>query len=200
MTNKERMLSKHLYVGDDELKKLANKARDLLDEFNKTPYRNYEKRKGIIKSLFGKTPNDFYVHKPFYCDYGFNIEVGEHFYCNFNCVFLDVGKITIGDNVMCGPNVQIYTATHPIDSRVRNEGYEYALPVTIEDGVWIGGGAIINPGVTVGQDAIIASGAVVTKNVPANTIVGGNPAKLIRQITKEDQMYWENERQKYHNQ
>lgn len=199
MTEKEKMLSEQLYVASDKtLRTMANQARELLDQFNSAKYTDYQRRQAIIKKLFGHVKENYYVHKPFYCDYGVNISVGDNFYCNFDCVFLDVGKITIGDNVMLGPKVQIYTATHPIDADVRNDGLEYALPVTIGNSVWIGGGAIINPGVTIGDNAIIASGAVVTKDIPANVIAGGNPCRVIRDITDKDKTYWEAASQKYY--
>lgn len=118
----------------------------------------------------------------FHCDYGYNIHVGENFYANFNCVMLDVCPIRIGDNCMLAPGVHIYTATHPINPVERNSGKEFGKAVTIGDNVWIGGGAIINPGVTIGDNAVIASGSVVTKDVPANVVYGGNPAKFIKSV------------------
>ncbi|MGG7185842.1 sugar O-acetyltransferase, partial [Clostridium butyricum] len=122
--------------------------------------------------------------------YGSNIEVGENFYSNYNYIMLDVGKITIGKNVMFAPNVSIYTAGHPIHPQSRNSGYEYGIPVTIGDNVWVGGSVVINPGVTIGNNVVIGSGSVVTKDIPDNVIAVGNPCRVIREITEEDRKYY----------
>lgn len=131
---------------------------------------------------------------PFHCDYGKNIEVGENFFANYNCIILDVAKVTIGKNVMFAPNVSIYTAGHPIHPDSRNSGYEYGIPVTIGDNVWIGGSVVINPGVTIGNNVVIGSGSVVTKDIPDNVIAVGNPCRVIREITEEDRKYYYKDR------
>lgn len=157
-------------------------ARKLTRLFNHTTEEEIEKRTNILKDLFGSTGESINIEPDFHCDYGYNIHVGENFYANFNCVILDICEVTIGDNCMLAPGVQIYTAAHPIDPHERNSGVEFGKPVTIGNNVWIGGRAVIIPGVTIGNNAVIAAGSVVTKNVPANTVVGGNPAKVIREI------------------
>ena len=144
----------------------------------------------IIKSIIGKTGEEIHIEQPFRRDYWSNIEVGEKFYSNYNCIMLDVGKITIGKNVMFAPNVSIYTAGHPIHPQSRNSGYEYGIPVTIGDNVWVGGSVVINPGVTIGNNVVIGSGSVVTKDIPDNVIAVGNPCKVIREITEEDRKYY----------
>ena len=144
----------------------------------------------MIKNIFGKTGENVWVEAPFHCDYGWNIEVGENFYSNYNLTILDVGKVTCGKNVQIAPNVSIYTAGHPVHSDSRNSGYEYGIPVTVGDNVWIGGNTVILPGVTVGSNVVIGAGSVVSKDIPDNTIAAGNPCKVIRQITDEDRIYY----------
>lgn len=131
-----------------------------------------------------------YFEPPFHCEYGKHIVVGENFYANTGCVMLDVGKITIGKNVLFGPNVSIYTAGHPIHYDSRNSGYEYGIPVVIGDNVWIGGSCVILPGVKIGNNAVIGAGSVVTKDIPDNVCAAGNPCKVIREITEEDRPYY----------
>ena len=131
-----------------------------------------------------------YFEPPFHCEYGSHITLGENFYANAGCIMLDVGKITIGKNVLFGPNVAIYTAGHPIHPDSRNSGYEYGIPVTIGDNVWIGGSCVILPGVKIGNNAVIGAGSVVTKDIPDNVCAAGNPCKVIREITEEDRPYY----------
>ncbi len=133
----------------------------------------------------------------FYCDYGVNITVGKNFYANFNCIILDVNEVIIGDNVMFAPNVNIYTATHPIDKDVRNLYLEYGKKIIIGNDVWIGGNVVINPGVTIGDGTIIGAGSVVTKSMPSGVVAAGNPCKIIRKITDEDKVYWQQEKEEY---
>ncbi|MBV5111507.1 sugar O-acetyltransferase [Bacillus altitudinis] len=156
------------------------KARQLTFAYQQT--NEPSQRKAILKELLGACGEDVVFEGRIQCDYGYNIEVGEHFFANFDAVLLDVCKITIGDHCLLGPNVHIYTAGHPLNPEERQTGIEFGKPVTIGHHVWIGGGAIINPGVTIGDHAVIASGAVVTKDVPANVIVGGNPAKILKHL------------------
>ena len=131
-----------------------------------------------------------FIEQPFRCDYGKNIEVGNNFFANYNCVILDVAKVTIGENVMFAPNVSIYTAGHPIHPESRNSGYEYGIPVTIGNNVWVGGNVVITPGVTIGNNVVIGAGSVVTKDIPDNVIAVGNPCRVIREITEEDRKYY----------
>ncbi|MFS0752320.1 sugar O-acetyltransferase [Oceanobacillus sp. 1P07AA] len=182
-TEKQKMIDGELYKPDDpELYKGRQLARRATRYYNATTEEDVVKRSGMLKELFGSTGKNIYIEPYFRCDYGFNIHVGENFYANFDCIMLDICEIRIGENCMLAPGVKIFTATHPLHPIERNSGLEYGKPVTIGDNVWIGGGAIINPGVTIGNNAVIASGAVVTKNVPANSVYGGNPAKFIKEI------------------
>lgn len=182
-TEKEKMLAGEIYnPADPELVRDREEARRKVLVYNQTLETEVEKRTQILKDLLGSTGENIYMEPNIRFDYGYNTYVGENFYANFDCTFLDVCEVRIGDNCMLGPNVHIYTATHPINPIERNSGKEYGKPVNIGDNVWIGGGSIINPGVTIGDNVVIASGSVVTKDVPDNVVVGGNPAKIIKQI------------------
>ena len=181
-TEKEKMLAGEMYnAGDIELIKDRLIAKKLCYKYNNLAPDAKEKKKLVLQELLS-TEQSPYIEPDFYCDYGYNIKVGENFYANHNCVFLDVNTITIGNNVMIGPAVQIYTATHPLEAKKRNSGLELGYPIIIGDNVWIGGGAIIQPGVKIGNNAVIGAGAVVTKDIPANVFAGGNPARVIKEI------------------
>ena len=136
----------------------------------------------MLKQLLGSTGDNIHIESTFNCDYGFNIHVGENFYANFDCVILDVAEVRIGNSCMIAPQVGIYTATHPLDPVERNSGLELAKPITIGNSCWIGGQAVINPGVTLGDNVVVASGAIVTKSFGSNVVIGGNPAKVIKKI------------------
>ncbi|AZB42123.1 acetyltransferase [Bacillus sp. FJAT-42376] len=182
-TEKEKMLAGEMYIpSDPQLLEERIHARRLTRLLNGTTETEGEERVRVIKELFGSTGKEIWIEPSFRCDYGSNIHTGEAFFANFDCVFLDVCEIRFGDNCMLGPGVHIYTATHPLHPHERNSGKEYGKPVTIGHNVWIGGAAVINPGVTIGDNAVIAGGAVVVKDVPANTVVGGNPAKVLKEI------------------
>jgi len=182
-TEKEKMLNGELYnAGDAELVKERLNARRLTRLYNQSLETEGNKRTELLKELFGSTGENLYIEPTFRCDYGYNIHVGENFYANFDCVFLDVCEIRIGVNCFIAPGVHIYTATHPLNPNERISGAEYGKPVSIGDNVWIGGRVVINPGVNIGNNVVIASGAVVTKDVPENVVVAGNPAKVIKQI------------------
>lgn len=168
--------------------RMENKLK--IHEYNLTRPDDKKKMKEMIKNILGKTGEDVCVEQPFRCDYGKNIEVGNNFFANYNCVILDVAKVTIGKNVMFAPNVSIYTAGHPIHPESRNSGYEYGIPVTIGDNVWVGGSVVINLGVKIGNNVVIGSGSVVTKDIPDNVIAVGNPCRVIREITEEDRKYY----------
>lgn len=182
-TEKEKMLAGEMYnPSNPELMKDRENARRLVRMYNQTADTEGDKRTKLLKELLGSTGEHIQMEPNIRFDYGYNTYVGENFFANFDCTILDVCEVRFGDNCMLGPSVQIYTATHPLHPAERNSGKEYAKPITFGDNVWIGGGAIINPGVVVGNNVVIASGAVVTKNVPDNVVVGGNPAKVIKQI------------------
>lgn len=176
------------YISDESVMEQQRVTRKLIHEFNTTDNSDFEKLAELAKQIVkGKNP---FIQPPFYCDYGFHIEVGENFFANYNCTILDVGKVTIGDNVLFAPNVSIYTAGHPVHPVSRRSAYEYGIPVTIGNDVWIGGNVVINPGVTIGDNAVIGAGSVVTKDIPANSIAAGNPCRVIREITEADKKYY----------
>ena len=176
MTEREKALAGMLYSpADPELRKLHLNAKKLFYKYNKTkPHR--------FKKLFGKTGDKITVETPFFCDYGCNIEVGENFYANYGCIILDVNKVVIGKNCMMAPNVALYSATHPVRAEERYNGVELGKPITIGDNCWIGGNSVINPGVTIGDNVVVASNSVVTKSFGSNLVIGGNPAKIIREL------------------
>lgn len=183
MTEKEKMLKGELYLSfGEELFSERQHAKEVIFEFNALHPREVNKRNELLKGLLGETLGDFFIEPPFRCDYGYNIFLGENVYMNYNCTILDCAKVTIGRDVLIGPNVNIFTAGHPISLKDRLDGFEYAYPIEIGDYSWIGGGTTINPGVKIGKNVIIGSGSVVTKDIPDNTIAVGNPCKVIRNI------------------
>lgn len=183
MTEKECMLTGEMYLAQDpELVAERTRARQLVYTYNQTLPEETKRREEILQQLLGETTDIPVIEPSLRVDYGYNIHTGKAFFANFDCVFLDVCEIRFGDRCMLGPGVHIYTATHPLDPVERSSGREYGIPVRIGDDVWIGGGALILPGVTIGNRAIIASGAVVTKDVPSDVVVGGNPARIIKQL------------------
>ena len=177
------------YIADKEVMEQQKRARKLTQELNTVDRSDFEKIEKIVKELLGKSEGAF-INPPFYCDYGFNIEVGKNFYANYNCTILDVGKVTIGDNCMFAPNVAIYTAGHPIHPDSRNSMYEYGIQVSIGDNCWLGGNTIVCPGVKIGNNVVIGAGSVVTKDIPDWSIAEGNPCRVIRTITEEDRKYY----------
>ncbi|WP_434717263.1 sugar O-acetyltransferase [Lactococcus lactis] len=194
----QEMLLGNLYLAGNILPE--NKSihgKKIIQKINNTPIEEKETIVALERQVFGETGDNLYVTPPFQVDYGRHVEIGNDFYANMDCIFLDVNKIKIGNNVMVGPRVSFYTAGHPIDPQIRIEELEFGLPITVEDNVWIGGSATILPGVTIGKNSIIAAGAVVTKDVAANTIFGGNPAQLIRAINEEDNHYWNKKKEEY---
>ncbi len=198
MTELERMLSGKLYYpGDEALVKARRKAQTLCWQYNRTHPEAYAERTDILKQLLGAMGENCYIKPTFQCDYGSNIYLGDHFYANCDCVFLDVAPITIGRDAYLAPRVCLYTAGHPTTPEVRNADLEFGLPITIGDSVWIGGNAVILPGVTIGSGTIIAAGSVVTRDIPSNVIAGGNPCKILRPLTDADRTKWEDQRRLY---
>lgn len=192
MDQKERMLAGLPYKAwMDGLQEERDACRRKIYDFNLLPPEN--RRTTIpahIREIFGKTGENVWVEPPFQCDYGWNIEVGDNFYANYNLVILDVCKVTIGDNVFIAPNVALYAAGHPVHPMSRNSGYEYGAPITIGDNVWIGGNTVILPGVTVGSGCVIGAGSVVTRDIPPNSIAAGNPCRVLREITETDRHFY----------
>ena len=184
MTEKEKAKAGLLYDAnyDEELIRERMVCADLTYELNRLRPSQTGERDALLRRLFGKTKGSLMVVSPFFCDYGYNIEVGANFFANFNFVVLDEAKVRIGDNVFIAPNVGIYTAGHPLDVAQRNQGLEYARPVTIGNNVWIGAGVSILPGVTIGDGVVIGAGSVVMKDIPAGMLAVGNPCRVIREI------------------
>ncbi len=179
----EKMLAGQLYwPTDPELVALRLKQMMILEELNRTSVSQPDLRTKLLKRLFGSTGEKLVVESPFRCDYGTHIHVGENFYANAGCVILDCAEVRIGNNVMFGPQVNIYTPGHPLEPGARISGIEFAKTITIGDNCWIGGMAVLNPGVTLGKNVVVASGAVVTKSFGDNMVIGGNPARVMKEI------------------
>ena len=177
------MLAGELYNAlDTQLTEERTKARLFIKELNDSREDQPEERSRILKSLLPNAREGLWIQPPFYCDYGYNINTGERVFFNFLCVVLDVAQVTIFDCTLLGPNVQVYTATHPMYAEQRAGGLEYAKPVSIGNDVWIGGSAVICPGVTIGDRSVIGAGSVVTKDIPPDVFAAGNPCRVIRSI------------------
>ncbi|MGL4911021.1 MAG: alpha-amylase family glycosyl hydrolase [Romboutsia sp.] len=187
----QKMIDGDLYVafGDAGMETFEERqyAKEILFDYNNLRPSQMDERNEILRKLLGSVDRNFFIEPPFRCDYGYNIFWGEGSYANYNLTILDCAPVRVGKNVLIGPNVNIFTAGHPVDPTMRTSGLEFAMPITIGDSVWIGGGSTINPGVNIGENTVIASGSVVTKDIPANVVAGGNPCKIIREINEEDQ-------------
>jgi acetyltransferase-like isoleucine patch superfamily enzyme len=190
MTEQEKCEAGLLYNPNttDEMKTHRFKIQDAMCRYNELKPSQVQERRDFLAGIFGKIGKNCNILPPFRCDYGFHIEVGENFFANYNFIVLDGNYVRIGDNVWIAPNVGIYAAGHPLDVEDRIAGEEYAFPVTIEDNVWIGGSVSIIGGVTIGRNAVVAAGSVVIRDVPPDTLVAGNPAKVIRKITAADKL------------
>lgn len=187
-SEKEKAKAGKLYDAnfDEELLKDRDLCKAACYEYNRLPPARKAERAAILRRLLGKTGKEFVIEQPFFCDYGYNIEMGENFFMNINGVILDGAKVTFGDDVFIAPNCGFYTAGHPLDARQRKQGLEYAYPITIGNGVWIGAHVCVMPGVTIGDNTVIGGGSVVTKDIPANVVAVGNPCRVIRAITEAD--------------
>ena len=188
MTEKEKMRAQMLYDAnyDQALLEERDKAKDLCHQYNQLRPSDRASQREVLKKLLGKTGENFILTAPFWCDYGYNITLGENFYANHNLVILDGAKVTFGDNVFIGPDCGFHTAGHPIDFERRNRGLEYAYPITVGDNVWIGAGVQVMPGVTIGSNVVIGGGSVVIKDIPSNCVAVGNPCHVLRPITEAD--------------
>jgi len=184
MDEKQKMLNGELYNANYDKTLIAERliAKNICYKYNKLSPLKIKKREKLIKKLFGKTDKHFLIEQSFWCDYGYNIFIGENFYMNHNCIILDCAKVEFGDNVFIAPNCGFYTAGHPIEAEIRNAGLEYAKPIKVGNNVWIGGNVTVLPGVTIGDNVTIGAGSVVTKDIPSNTVAVGNPCKVIRNI------------------
>ncbi|KUL31922.1 sugar O-acetyltransferase [Actinoplanes awajinensis] len=183
---RERMLAGDLYIADDpELGEAALRAMDLTDEFNATPIRNFDERRRLLGDLLGELGEGVEIRPPLRVDYGSHLRIGARTFANFGLIALDVAPITIGADVQIGTNVQLLTPTHPIEPGPRRDKWEAAKPIVIGDNVWLGSGAIVLPGVTIGENTVVGAGSVVTRDLPANVVAVGNPARIIRTITPE---------------
>ena len=182
-SQRERMLAGDLYIADDPvLARESRRAAELYGAYNATSPDDTDARRLILAELLGSFGDGSEIRPPFYCDYGYQIRIGARSFVNFGLVAVDVGRITIGDDVLIGPNVQLLTATHPVEPGPRRAKLEAAEPITIADNVWLGGGVIVCPGVTIGENTVVGAGAVVVRDLPANVVAVGNPARIVRQL------------------
>ncbi|MFV0539287.1 MAG: sugar O-acetyltransferase [Dysgonomonas sp.] len=183
-SEKEKARDGELYDANYDPQLIAERdvCKDLCFEYNKMHPSKKEDRQNLIRKMLGKTNGSFLIEQPFFCDYGYNIEIGENFYANMNCIILDEAKVVFGNNVFIAPGCGFYTAEHPLDVEQRNKGLEYAKPITIGNNVWIGAQCIILAGVTIGDNCVIGAGSVVTRNIPANVVAVGNPCRVLKNI------------------
>ncbi len=200
MVNKkewDRMIAGSLYNPYKVGAGTFEKVHEAQKKFNESEYWHDKRAFEDLKKCFKLAPDDMVLTPPVYFDHGDKVSFGKHFYANTGLTILDENYVTFGDNVFIGPHVSIYTAGHPIDREVRNMDLEYARPVTVGRDVWIGGNVVINPGVTIGDNVVIASGSVLVKDIPSNVVAGGNPCRVLREITEEDRAYWQDQLRDY---
>lgn len=187
MTEKEKLAAGELYNGNDpELVSERVTAKKFCMEYNAITYNDYPKRERILERLIAFKGENTLIEPDFFCDYGYNIFLGDNFYANHNLVILDCAEVTFGDNVFIGPNCGFYTALHPLDYKTRNSGLESAKPIKVGSNVWIGGNVCVMPGVTIGENVVIGAGSVVTKDIPAGVLAYGNPCKPVRKLEDSD--------------
>lgn len=183
MSERQEMIKGNYYkASDKELTKLLRTCKNFCYEYNNLGIDFFERKQEILGKILKKVGNNVFIEPPFYCDYGFNIEIGDDFYANHNLVILDGSSVKIGNNVLIGPNVGIYPASHPISANERRCGYEFAKPIKIGNDVWIGGNSVILGDVEIGNNVVIGAGSVVNRNIPSNTVAVGNPCRVIRRI------------------
>lgn len=188
MTEREKTQQRFLYDANYDAELLAERTRckDLCFAYNQLKPSLVAEQEEIVRRLLGKTGTRFCITAPFWCDYGCNIEIGENFYTNHNCVILDGAKVTFGDNVFIAPNCTFSTAGHPLDTEQRNQGLEYAYPITVGDNVWFGASVTVLPGVTIGSNVVIGAGSLVNRDIPDGVVAVGNPCRVLRKITETD--------------
>ena len=192
MTERERMLSGQLYdAGDETLTAARGRAKRLTWRYHQLDPTDWDSRTQILQELLGHLGEDSWIEPPFRCDYGTQISIGDHFFANYDCIFLDVAPSTIGNRVMFGPRVCLYTAGHPLDAATRNTGLEFGKPIAIGDDVWLGGNVVVLPGVTIGAGTVVAAGSVVRRDLPPHVLAAGNPCQVLRPITEADRLKWE---------
>ena len=189
MTEKEKRDAGMIYDAnyDEELGREMEKGQDQCFSYNQIPPSRKKEREEMMRKFLGGTGESFEIRSPFWCDYGYNITVGEKFFSNYNCVILDAAPVTFGDNVFIAPDCGFYAATHPVDKGRRNQGLEYAYPITVGHDVWFGAGVQVMPGVTIGSNVVIGAGSVVTRDIPDNVVAVGNPCRVIRTIESDEQ-------------
>lgn len=189
MTEKEKQQAGELYNGNDpELVAERVTAKKLCAEYNSATYNDYQKKTRLLDRLLMFRGENTWIEANFFCDYGYNVFIGDNFYANHNLVILDCAEVKFGDNVFIGPNCGFYTAGHPIDAEQRNSGLEYAKPIKVGNDVWFGGNVCVMPGVTIGDNVVIGGGSVVVHDIPSNTVAVGNPCRVIREITENDKI------------
>lgn len=186
MTEKEKMLAGMIYDANNDAALIEERlvCKELCRDYNDLRPRDAEGREALLRRILGAAGEGLLIEQPFYCDYGYNIRVGNNFYANFNLVILDEAPVTFGDNVFIAPNCGFYTAGHPVDAAERNKGLEYARRIIVGDNVWIGAGVSVLPGVSVGDNCVIGAGSVVVKDIPSNSVAVGNPCKVVKTISK----------------
>lgn len=184
MTEKEKMLSGEWYDAmDTQLLSELTRAKRLCQQYNAIAIDHEAERMAVLRQLLGRVGEFALIQPNFFCDYGYNISLGERFFANHNCVILDCARVSFGDNVLLGPNCQFYTVNHPLAVHERQQWLERALPISVGNNVWIGGNSTVLPGVTIGDNSVVAAGSVVTKDVPANCVVAGNPARVVKDLS-----------------
>lgn len=199
MSEYKKMIAGELYDSSkEELVNLQFKQRGVMSRYNELPYEAVDERRLMLKDLFGSVGENPVVQAPVRIDYGVKVHIGDNFYSNYDCIFLDVAPIEIGDDVRLAPRVGLYTATHPIDAGVRERGLEYGKPIKIGSGSWLGANTTVLPGVTIGENVVIGAGSVVTTDIPDNVMAYGNPCRVVRLIDDKDKNYWEDLETRYY--